>query len=74
MSKERTRHLHHDSKDWIMFEFSFWALALGTAPLVFGALWNRIAFCTIANSPAMRGNTNRFVLNAIVTGPRRSSI
>jgi hypothetical protein len=65
-------HLRPYNQDWIMFEFSFWALALGTAPLALAALWNQIGWQRrqVAQSG---GNAHSVVLDAIVIGRPRCS-
>ena len=55
-----------------MFEFCYWALALGTAPLVLGALWDQLDRLN-RSSGWLRGHTHGFALSEIVPGRGPSS-
>lgn len=49
-----------------MLQFCFWSLALGTAPLVLGALWDQLELC-YRRSAGLRANTVRLGLDEIGT-------
>jgi hypothetical protein len=55
-----------------MSEFCLWTLALGTAPLVLGALWDQLVRLN-RSFELLHGHTGGFVPSEIMTAQRSSS-